>query len=700
VAIAPLLPPCDRVAAPPQDTRGSQMHLRSRRNIPSVALLAGTILLLLALAPAAVAKPVKPKPAKAKPVSYRRLTRSGECLRPFTLLGYLDGRRMNLRRVARRAVVYQVANARTRTFRRTGRLGKRYPRTRLVGRYIELWDIDGDKVADRILVVPRTRSRRYWDARMSWLDGAGAETEPAVDDITGRALYGARHRIPMGERQLVGYGIGDWSGITDFSNLSEPSYWPFIDFYDTTSSETLTILSGYRTSLQVTGGTCGMASALSVLDWFGVRKDLNEKDMIALRRPNAKWGGFTSLAQLSSVFTSLHKAGVTGKWRLQSSFKDPEKLLDPVWVKKTLAGGSPIIVGWNSFGAHWQVIIGYDDMGTEDTNDDVLVLMDPYDSTDHDNDGYTIQSYERLAYGVGFEDVDPRKKHEYWQTSYLVATPVKWSYVRAEGEGVPADPDNVGDFSDDHKIPYGDAAEDLAIYYPDTPWLGPNGLAGAATGGYERSGDHQHSPYYRFFAWQEAESTDSLTLLEGFRTTQQVTEWSCGPASALMVMDWFGMNDEGLTELDLARLRQGGAAGGTLVDGEKEIFAGLNTDYGQDWVCFSMRDYAAAHPDAWVGDLIPDLLAEGIPMLVAWDEWGGHWQVIIGYDDMGTEATQDDVLVMADAYDTTDHDQDGYFLESFERLVYGWTFRMDEDGSFVVAYPQSRFPDLDLLGER
>ncbi|NLT93032.1 MAG: hypothetical protein GXY02_07900, partial [Actinobacteria bacterium] len=80
------------------------MHLRSRRNIPSVALLAGTILLLLALAPAAVAKPVKPKPAKAKPVSYRRLTRSGECLRPFTLLGYLDGRRMNLRRVARRAV--------------------------------------------------------------------------------------------------------------------------------------------------------------------------------------------------------------------------------------------------------------------------------------------------------------------------------------------------------------------------------------------------------------------------------------------------------------------------------------------------------------------------------------------------------------------------------------------------------------------
>ena len=536
----------------------------------------------------------------------------------------------------------------------------------------------------------------YWNARMRWLAGVGAETEPAVDDATGAALYGKKYRIPMGERQLAGYGIGSWSGVTDFSNLKDETYWPFIDYYHARSSKTLTMLTGYRTSLQVTSGTCGMASALSALDWFGLRGDLNEKDMIALRQPNKKWGGFTGLAQLTSVFKNLEKAGITRGWRLQSSFDDQYKLFDPAWIKATLAGGSPIMVGWNSWGAHWQVIIGYDDMGSEGTNDDVLVLMDPYDSTDQDNDGYTIQSYERLAYGVGFEDVDP-SDGEYWHTSYLVATPAKWHYRPVKGAGIPDDPTNVGDFSDGHKIPYGDAAADLAEYYPDTPWVGDNGLAGAATLGYERSGDYDHSPYFKFFDWSAATSTDSLTLLEGFRTTQQVTEWTCGPSSALMVMDWFGMNDEGLTEIDLARMRQGGVPGATLVNGEKEIFANLNAQHGQDWVTFSMRDYFAAHPDAWVGDLIPELLGKGIPMLIAWDEWGGHWQVIIGYDDMGTEATQDDVLVLADAYDTNDHNQDGYFLESFERLVYGWTFRMDEDGAFVVSYPASQFPGLDFL---
>ena len=108
------------------------------------------------------------------------------------------------------------------------------------------------------------------------------------------------------------------------------------------------------------------------------------------------------------------------------------------------------------------------------------------------------------------------------------------------GAGIRDDPTNTGDFTDANKIPYGDAAADLQLYYPDTPWLGDNGLAGAATGGYERSGDYDKSPYYDFFDWYNAESSDTLVMLHNFQTTQQVTEWTCGPASALMVANWFG----------------------------------------------------------------------------------------------------------------------------------------------------------------
>ena len=70
---------------------------------------------------------------------------------------------------------------------------------------------------------------------------------------------------------------------------------------------------------------------------------------------------------------------------------------------------------------------------------------------------------------------------------------------------------------------------------------------------------------------------------------------------------------------------------------------------------------------------IQDYLKKGIPVMVAWNDWGGHWQVIIGYDTMGTETTQDDVLIVADSYDTTDHNQDGYGIYPAERFYYNWT---------------------------
>lgn len=59
--------------------------------------------------------------------------------------------------------------------------------------------------------------------------------------------------------------------------------------------------------------------------------------------------------------------------------------------------------------------------------------------------------------------------------------------------------------------------------------------------------------------------------------------------------------------------------------------------------------------------------------MICWNDWGGHWQTIIGYDTMGTENENDDVFLVADSYDTTDHNQDGYGIYPAERLMYNFT---------------------------
>ncbi|WP_199884254.1 hypothetical protein [Anaerosinus massiliensis] len=65
-------------------------------------------------------------------------------------------------------------------------------------------------------------------------------------------------------------------------------------------------------------------------------------------------------------------------------------------------------------------------------------------------------------------------------------------------------------------------------------------------------------------------------------------------------------------------------------------------------------------------------LKNNTPIMTENIDWGGHWRVIIGYDTMGTDTTADDILILADSYDTSDHYQDGYNVNSVERFYYMW----------------------------
>ena len=70
----------------------------------------------------------------------------------------------------------------------------------------------------------------------------------------------------------------------------------------------------------------------------------------------------------------------------------------------------------------------------------------------------------------------------------------------------------------------------------------------------------------------------------------------------------------------------------------------------------------------WVKKQISE---ENIP-IVLYNDWGGQYAAIIGIDNLGTTETNDDVLILADAYDTTDHLQDGYTIWSLEKFYHLW----------------------------
>lgn len=56
----------------------------------------------------------------------------------------------------------------------------------------------------------------------------------------------------------------------------------------------------------------------------------------------------------------------------------------------------------------------------------------------------------------------------------------------------------------------------------------------------ERKFDHKGTPYFAHPDIFHMKSNRTRTILTGFHTIQQSSEWSCGPAAALMALQWYG----------------------------------------------------------------------------------------------------------------------------------------------------------------
>ena len=200
------------------------------------------------------------------------------------------------------------------------------------------------------------------------------------------------------------------------------------------------------------------------------------------------------------------------------------------------------------------------------------------------------------------------------------------------------------------------------IPYPETYGNSP-ALDGASS--FAGAADHAQSRYYVANDFFQMKSDATLHILHRFQTYQQTTEYTCGAASALMVLNWFGQKQ--YHEKALAGLLETHCTKGSSVENIADLFdlLGWNVDShaGTDRRFQTVEEAEKT---------IIEYLDRGIPMMVDWVDWAGHWQVLIGIDTCGTDTPYDDVLIFADPYDVTDHKQDGYYTYPLGRFFGMW----------------------------
>ena len=130
---------------------------------------------------------------------------------------------------------------------------------------------------------------------------------------------------------------------------------------------------------------------------------------------------------------------------------------------------------------------------------------------------------------------------------------------------------------------------------------------------YENCGDHADSLYFAHPDYYNMTSTDTLTILTGFKTYQQTTEYTCGPASALMVLYYFG--EEGYDEMTVAEAANCLPGEGTTPQGLTDFFTGIGWEVTNNLSDGSENGEEEFDPDTFKAWVLEKLTA-GTPVIV------------------------------------------------------------------------------------
>lgn len=145
-----------------------------------------------------------------------------------------------------------------------------------------------------------------------------------------------------------------------------------------------------------------------------------------------------------------------------------------------------------------------------------------------------------------------------------------------------------------------------------------------------------------------------ITLLS-VESYQQTTEYTCGPASVVSLLKFYGKPAD--------EMRIAGEMGTSTTCGTtpEQMSAWLNN-----------HGFTASWHQEGSLEMLRENLNNHKPTLVEWSDWGGHWVLVVGYDTRGTAATADDVIIFADPYDRHDDHPDGLTWFNAERFYYMW----------------------------
>ncbi|HWR40156.1 MAG TPA: C39 family peptidase [Patescibacteria group bacterium] len=154
----------------------------------------------------------------------------------------------------------------------------------------------------------------------------------------------------------------------------------------------------------------------------------------------------------------------------------------------------------------------------------------------------------------------------------------------------------------------------------------------------------------------------------GVKGYQQTTDYTCGPAMVMSLLRWHNR----LSEADMTSVTEMRIAREMGTRDMNSPQPGTTAEEIRDWLNEHGFDATLGYDGSL--ELLRDNLKRGIPVLVEWIDWGGHWVVTTGYfAEYESPAKGVDTIFFADS-------------------ATHWTSRNNPDG--ITSFNAWRFRDM------
>lgn len=483
-----------------------------------------------------------------------------------------------------------------------------------------------------------------------------------VDDNNDKKFVPVQKHLILDENGNYGGSIneelyGPGAPLNGEFDILDSEYYIVNDFYNMMSTATRTIFTNFAPYQQRMQNSSGLATALMILNHLGedVYEQYTELELVKMYEQinqTTVYGNDTDPEGLVKLFKQIGYHAESNVYEPVGSTTADQIDHFNLWIEEQLKKGRYVMVRYQDTRSFsWNVIIGYDSVGIDYPRNSVIVMADPYDIADHYQDGYKVSPTGRFMRWWRNVDLAGNSSNLY---DCVVVYPKTAPFImRVE----------------DNKEIVQTVPERHLILNPDGTFGGTRNaeLYGQAAPAGDAL-DVLHSTYYKFIDYYNMKSTDTRTIISGYKAFQQTMASSCGISSILSVLHYYGEDTSIYDEVFLVEnyerinnaIIRGSGVGAT---GLKKLLAFLG--YEAQGGSFSRDKYTDISSRLFprYNDFIEwavGHLKEDTPIPVSWRPHGGHWVVIIGIDTMGTDNIYDDVIVFADSSDGWDHYRDGY----------------------------------------